>query len=72
MAIFEKKLRSIANTIKDDFIKKYVLEYFLEKISELTPHSNQNKKKIFVKRAKSLDTTKKYFNDSQSLTGCRT
>ncbi|MDC2997998.1 DNA primase, partial [Candidatus Pelagibacter sp.] len=24
-AIFEKKLRSIANTIKDDFIKKYVL-----------------------------------------------
>ena len=44
MAIFEKKLRAIANTIKDDFIKKYVLEYFLEKIAELTPHSNQNKK----------------------------
>ena len=69
MAIFEKKLRSIAITIKDDFIKKYVLEYFLEKIAELTPHSNQNKKKFFVKRAKSLDTTKKHFNDSQSLTG---
>ena len=46
MAIFEKKLRSIANTIKDDFIKKYVLEYFLEKIAELTPHSNQNMKKF--------------------------
>ena len=29
MAIFEKKLREIANTIKDKFIKKYVLEYFL-------------------------------------------
>ncbi len=69
LAIFEKKLRSIANTIKDDFIKKYVLEYFLEKIEELTPHTNQNKKKIFVKRTKSLDTTKKHFNDSQSLTG---
>ncbi len=69
LAIFEKKLRSIANTIKDDFIKKYVLEYFLEKIAELTPHSNQNKKKFFVKRTKSLDTTKKHFNDSQSLTG---
>ncbi len=69
LAIFEKKLRSIASTIKDDFIKKYVLEYFLEKISELTPHSNQNKKKFFVKRTKSLDTTKKHFNDSQSLTG---
>jgi len=37
MAIFEKKLRSIARTIKDDFIKKYVLEFFLEKISSLTP-----------------------------------
>ena len=68
-AIFEKKLRSISSTIKDEFIRKYVLEYFLEKISELTPHSNQNKKKFFVKRTKSLDTTKKHFNDSQSLTG---
>ena len=69
LAIFEKKLRSITNTIKDDFIKKYVLEYFLEKISELTPHSNQNKKKFLIKRTKSLDTTKKHFNESKSLTG---
>ena len=69
MATFEKKLRSIANTIKDDFIKKYVLEYFLEKIAELTPHSNQNKNKYYVKKTKSLDTTKKYFNDSKSITG---
>ena len=69
MAIFEKKLRSIANTIKDDFIKKYVLEYFLEKIAELTPHSNQNRKKFYVKKTKSLDSTKKYFNESQSISG---
>ena len=69
MAIFEKKLRSIANTIKDSFIKKYVLEYFLEKISELTPHSNSNKFKSFVKKTKTLDTTKKYFNESKSFSG---
>src|SRR6056300_437871 len=70
MAIFEKKLRSIANTIKDDFIKKYVLEYFLEKIAELTPHSNQNKKNYnYKKTIKTLDSTKKIFKDSQSLTG---
>ena len=69
MAIFEKKLRVIANTIKDSFIKKYVLEYFLEKIAELTPHSNQNKKKFYVKKIKSLDSTRKHFNESQSLTG---
>ena len=69
MAVFEKKLRAITNTIKDDFIKKYVLEYFLEKISELTPHSNQNKKKFYVKKTRSLEVTKKHFNESQSLTG---
>ena len=69
MAIFDKKLRSIANSIKDNYIKKYVLEYFLEKISELTPHTNQNKKKLFSKKTKSLDTTKKHFNESKSLSG---
>ena len=69
MAIFEKKLRYIERTIKDDFIKKYVLEYFLEKIAELTPHSNQNKKKFYIKKTKSLDSTKKHYNESQSITG---
>ncbi len=68
MAIFDKKLRSLANTIKDNYIKKYVLEFFLEKISELTPNINQNKKNFFNKRVKSLDTTKKHFNESKSLT----
>ena len=69
MAIFDKKLRHIANTIKDDYIKKYVLEYFLEKISELTPHTSQNKKNYYTKKIRSLETTKKHFNESQSLTG---
>ena len=69
MATFDKKLRSIANTIKDNYIKKYVLEYFLEKISDLTPHTSQNKKKFYVKKTKSLDVTKKHFNESKSLTG---
>ena len=67
MAIFEKKLRSIANTIKDSFIKKYVLEYFLEKISSLTPHSNIGKRQFYSKKIKSLQSTKKYFNESKSL-----
>ena len=69
MAIFEKRLRDVANTIKDDYIKKYVLEYFLEKIAELTPHSNQKNKKSYKKPTKSLDATKKYYNESQSLSG---
>ncbi len=69
MAIFDKKLREIANTIKDPFIKKYVLEYFLEKISELTPHTSQFKKNPFNRKVKSLEMTKKFFNESQSLSG---
>jgi DNA primase len=69
MAIFEKKLRSVANTIKDNFIKKYVLEYFLEKISELTPHSNIAKKQFYTKKIKSLQSTQRHFNESKSLSG---
>ena len=69
MAIFEKKIRSIANTIQDNFIKKYVLEFFLEKIAELTPYSNINKNKFFVRKTKSLDRTKKIFSESQAITG---
>ncbi len=67
MAIFEKTLRTVANTIKDNFIKKYILEYFLEQISSLTPHSNFRKKKFYHKKEKSLKTTQKYFNESKSL-----
>ena len=69
MAVFDKKLRSIANTIKDNYIKKYVLEYFLEKISELTPHTSRDQKNYHIKKIKSLETTKKYFNESKSLSG---
>ena len=69
MAVFEKKLRSVANTIKDNFIKKYILEYFLEKIAELTPHSNQNKNKFFKRKTKSLESTKKIYTESQTITG---
>ena len=67
MAIFEKKLREIANTIKDKFIKKYVLEYFLEKISSLTPHINNNQKQFIKKKTSSLKATQKHFNESKSL-----
>ena len=67
LAIFEKKLRSIANTIRDKFIQKYVLEYFLERVSSFTPHLNNNKKKFLTKKLKSLKSTQKYFNKSKSI-----
>ena len=67
MAIFEKTLRSITNTIKDKFIKKYVLEYFLERVFSLTPYSNVSKKQFFTKKTKSLKSTQKHFNETKSL-----
>ena len=66
-AIFEKKLRSISSTIKDEFIRKYVLEYFLEKISELTPNTNFKYKKNYTKLTKSLKSTQNYYNETKSL-----
>ena len=58
----EKKIKTGCYT----FIKKYTLEFFLEKISQLTPHSNY-KKKIYTKNAKSLKSTQKYFNETKGL-----
>ena len=66
MAIFEKRLRTIAATIKDEYIKKYVLEYFLERVFSLTPNVN-NKKKFIPKKTRSLKLTQKYFNESKSI-----
>ena len=67
MAIFEKKLRSVAGTIKDEFIRKYVLEYFLEEIFSLTPHVNNKKNYLYLKKTKSLKSTQQYFNESKSI-----
>ena len=67
MAIFEKRLRKITNAIKDKFIKKYILEFFLEKVSSLTPHVNNNRKHFVKKKFKSLKSTQKYFNESKSI-----
>ncbi len=66
-AIFEKSLRSISSTIKDEFIRKYVLEYFLEKISELTPNTNLKFKKYYSKNTKSLKSTQNYYNETKFL-----
>ena len=66
-AIFEKKLRSISNSIKDEYIKKYVLEYFLDEISKLTPNLNKTNKYKFYETTKTLKTTKDIYNETKSL-----
>jgi len=67
LAIFEKKIRSVAYSIKDEFIKKYVLEFFLDKINMLTPNTNKNKNKTFYKKAQTLKSTQKHFNETKNL-----
>ena len=67
LAIFEKKLLSISNTIKDQYIKKYIIEYYLEKISELTPYSNKSRKSFRTKNYKSLDSTKKHLSETSKF-----
>ena len=67
-AIFEKKLRSLSNSINDEYVKKYTLEFFLEKISELTPNINKKYGYFKKKQIKSLEHTKKIINNTESLT----
>jgi len=66
-AIFEKKLREVASNIKDSFVKKYTLEYFLEQVSELTPNINSKFNKNYKIFPKSLAKTKSYYNETKSL-----
>ena len=67
-AIFEKKLKSIASGIKDEYIKKYVLDFYLEEISKLSPNINRKGKYIKKINTRSLKSTQKYYNETKSLT----
>ncbi len=67
-AIFEKKIKSIATTIKDEYIKKYVLDYYLEEISKLSPNINKTNKYRDKFNTRSLKSTQKYYNETKSLT----
>ena len=67
-AKFEKKLRLIANSIKDEFIKKYTMEFFLEKLNDLTPNLRNYSKNNFKKINKALNVTKRHFDETKSIT----
>ena len=67
LAILEKKLRFITNTIKDQYIKKYVLDFFLGKISKLTPNLSKSKQ-FTIKHVASLSATKQIYNETISIT----
>ena len=49
---FEKKIKSLCYAIKDETLKKYILEDFLSKLKDLTPI--QNFKKVFTPYVKKI------------------
>jgi DNA primase len=59
MANFEKTLKQKFNSIKDFTVRKYTLEYFYDKLSQLTPITNFKKKNFkFSLKSKPLKQTK--------------
>jgi len=66
---FEKKIKNLCYSIKDETLKKYILENFLSKLKELTPI--QNFKKIFTPYVKKnfnvLNETKQLYRDQNKL-----
>ena len=66
---FEKKLKSLCFTIKDETLRKYILEGFLEKIRSLTPIQSFKKKfnKYTKKDFKILNETKKLHKQRNSF-----
>ena len=63
---FEKKFKNLCRTIKDETLRKHILEFYLEKIRNLTPlqHFNNRKK---IDNFKILNETKKIASEKEHL-----
>ena len=64
---FEKKFRNLCSTIKDETLKKYILEHYLEKIRGLTPLQGFKSRKKY-RNYKILNETKKIAISKEHLT----
>ncbi len=63
---FEKKFKNLCNSIKDQTLKKYILEYYLDKIRNLTPLQKAYSQKK-MPYYKVLNETKKIANSKEHL-----
>ena len=63
LAAFEKKIKSLCNNVKDKTLAKYFLNYFRQKIKELTPNLNYGKNNYlkFKKNINPLPETKEIY-----------
>ena len=68
LAMIEKKLTNLANSIDDNIVKKYVLGYFLDQLSNFLPSKiNFNQKNYKTKNVKSLEITKNIYKETQKF-----
>ena len=68
LAMIEKKLSTLANSINDMVVKKYVLGFFLDQLSNFLPLKNNFIKNNFkLKKARSLEITKNIFKETQKF-----
>ena len=68
LAMIEKKLKILSNSIEDSIVKKYVLGYFLDQLSKLLPFKiNINNKNYKPKNTKSLEITKNIYKLTQNF-----
>ena len=63
LSLFEKKIKSLCNDVKDKILAKYFLDNFTQRIGELTPNLNYRKNKFlkFNKRINPLQETKEVY-----------
>ena len=67
---FEKKFRNLCQSIRDQTLKKYILEYYLEKIRNLTPlQKSGSRKKInnyrILKETKKISIAKEHLTKEE-------
>ena len=68
LAMIEKKLTNLANSINDNIVKKYVLGYFLDQLSNFIPSKIYfNQKNYKPKNVKSLEITKNIYKETQKF-----
>ena len=68
LAMIEKKLSILANSINDTVVKKYVLGFFLDQLSNFLPSkSNFLQNNYRFKKARSLEITKNIYKETQKF-----
>ena len=68
LAMIEKKLIILGNSIVDNIVKKYVLGFFLDQLSNYLPSKTNFMKNNFkFKKARSLEITKNIYKETQKF-----